>query len=370
MSNTMQKKRFTVLWLITIFIAVGLLGFYFVATAAGEDKTDDAEKTEAQAAENAEEEKAAIPVRAQTIETGHMASYISATANLVPESEVKVLAEWEGRLARLEVEEGDRIKAGQVLATLADDDAEILFQKAKIRASTAQLAFDRGSRLKNQELISSEEYDKVVLDHEIALHELEEAEWRLEKTRILAPFEGVVTERNAQLGQHVRPGDELFSVADFTPLIARIYLPEKDVLALDEGRDVRIALKADTSIDFRGRIRQISPVVDTATGTVKVTVETRNPPKIVRPGAFVRVDIVREARDAAVVLPREAVVRELTKAYVFVAENGVAAKRAVTLGIEEDGQVEVTSGVAAGEQVIVAGQGGLKDGAAVALIES
>ncbi len=208
-----------------------------------------------------------------------------------------------------------------------------------------------------------------MLDKEIADQELAEAEWRLEKTEVRAPWAGVVTERLAQPGQHVRPGDQLFTVADFAPLVARIYLPEKDVLSLEEGRAVELSLKADESIVFPGRIRQISPVVDTATGTVKVTVEATRVPPSVRPGAFVAVDVVREAHPAALVLPREAVVRELQKAFVFVAEDGTAAKRAVTLGLEEDGKVEITSGVGAGEAVIVAGQGGLKDGSAVEVIE-
>ncbi|MEE8524262.1 MAG: efflux RND transporter periplasmic adaptor subunit, partial [Thermoanaerobaculia bacterium] len=232
---------------------------------------------------------------------------------------------------------------------------------------TEKLAFDRAQRLVDQELLSRDEFDKVALQHEIATQELAEAEWKLEKTLIRAPFSGRITGRMVQMGQHVRRGDQLFTVADFDPLVARIYLPEKDVLALGEGRQVQISLRADSDVAFGGHIRQISPVVDTATGTVKVTIEARSVPAQVRPGAFVRIDVVRETTADVVLVPREAVVRELQKAYVFVAKDGVAEKRAVTLGIEEDGML-AASGVTAGEQVIVAGQGGLKDGTAVKLI--
>jgi multidrug efflux pump subunit AcrA (membrane-fusion protein) len=100
----------------------------------------------------------------------------------------------------------------------------------------------------------------------------------LAKTVIRAPFSARVTERFITQGQHLRPGDELFTVADYNPLVARIYLPESDVLELEEGREVRIALAANTKVSFAGRIRQIAPVVDTATGTVKVTVEAVQPP--------------------------------------------------------------------------------------------
>ena len=135
------------------------------------------------------------------------------------------------------------------------------------------------------------------------------------------------------------------------------------------GRAVRITRAADPSLTFRGRIRQISPVVDTATGTVKVTVEAVAPPQRVRPGAFVTVDIERERHQAAVLLPREAVVRELRSAHVFVAsDEGTAVKRVVALGLEEGDLIEAVEGVNPGERVIVAGQGGLKAGAKIKVL--
>jgi len=88
----------------------------------------------------------------------------------------------------------------------------------------------------------------------------------------------------------------------------------------------------------------------------------------VRPGSFVTVNIVRETHPEALLLPREAVLRELQKAHVFVAEDDIAEKRSVKLGLEEGGLIEVISGVEAGDQVIVAGQGGLKDGSAVKIL--
>jgi membrane fusion protein, multidrug efflux system len=315
-------------------------------------------------------EKAAVPVSVAAIATGPVSSYISATANLVPENEVKVLAEAEGRVADLFVEEGQRIGKGQVLAHLVKDDAEIALKKAQVRLENARINFERAEQEVADHLISREQYDKDYLDHQIAQAELAEAQWRLDKTSIRAPFAGRVTERFMKLGQHIRPGDQLFTVSDFDPLIAKIFLPEKDVYGLKEGREVRITLKANDQARFGGRIRQISPVVDTATGTVKLTVEATAPPAEVRPGAFVTIDIVRTTHSQAVLLPREAVIRELQDAYVFVAADGVAEKRTVALGLEEGGHVEALSGVKAGEQVIVAGQGGLRQGSPIKVIPS
>ena len=313
-------------------------------------------------------EKAAVPVSVAAIATGPVSAYITSTANLVAEDEVKVLAEAEGRVAELLVEEGNRVGKGQVLAQLAKDDAEIALTKAQVRLENARLNYGRAQQEVQDHLISQEQFEKSHLENQIGQQELAEAQWRLDKTTIRAPFGGRVTERFMKLGQHIRPGDQLFTVADFDPLIAKIFLPEKDVIGLKEGREVRITMKANEQTRFHGRIRQISPVVDTATGTIKVTVEATAPPQEVRPGAFVTIDIVRETHPQAVLLPREAVIRELQDAYVFVANAGVAEKRTVSLGLEEGARIEALSGVKAGEQVIVAGQGGLKQGSLIKVI--
>ncbi len=377
-----SKWRWLSLVVAIVLVAAGAVTLMNVSAArANGASTDQQETEENQAAEAAEdtgeeqageegedEEKTPVPVEVAAVSEGSVSAYISSTANLVAENEVKVLSEVEGRVRTLRVEEGDWVKNGQVLATLVRDDEEIEFNKAQLKETNARAAFDRAKELVERELISREEFDKLTIDYEIARQELAEAEWALKKTTIIAPFSGRVTARMTQLGQHVRPGDELFQVTDFDPLIARIYLPERDVLGLEEGREVQIRLDAADQVAFAGRIRQISPIVDTSTGTVKLTIEASEPPREVRPGSFVTVNIVRETHPDALLLPREAVLRELQRAHVFVAEDNVAEKRQVTLGIEEGDLIEVTSGVEAGDQVIVAGQGGLKDGSAVKIL--
>ncbi len=363
---------------LSLIVAVGLLaaGLYLFRAAAepaGGDgqvaeAADPASTRPSPEAADAAEGETAVPVTIADVGVGDVSTYITATANLVPDNEVKVLAEAEGRVSHLTVEEGDRVQRGQLLAALLRDDAEIAFEKAKLKAANAEMAFERAQRIFREKLIAQEEYDKTTMDHRIAQQELAEAKRKLDKTEIRSPFDGRLTRRNVTLGQHIRPGDELFTVTDFDPLIARIYLPERDVLALEEGREVGITLKADRAVSFRGRIRQISPVVDTATGTVKVTVAAIRPPAIVRPGGFVTIEIVRETHAATTLVPRKAVIRELKNAHVFVARDGVAHKRTVELGLEDSERLEITSGLEPGERIVVAGQGGLKDGSTIKVL--
>lgn len=368
------KKRFRIISLVAVLVIATSAVIWVSAQTADSAKQSDASdqsSTEAVEAtenttdgnkESGEDGEIPVPVEVAEVTIGTISSYISATANLVAEDQVKILAEAEGRVERLQVEEGDRVSKGQVLAVLVQDEAKIAKAKVEFKASNAQAALERARESFEQGLISSEAYEKLKMDDEIARQEVAEAEWRLAKTVIRAPFTGRITERFITLGQHLRLGDELFTVADYDPMVARIYLPERDVLELEVGREVRITPAAETELGFTGRIRQIAPVVDTATGTVKVTVEAVQPPAGVRPGAFVSIDIVRERHATALLLPRESVIRELRTAHVFVTEDDLAVKKAVELGLEEGDVVEVLSGLTAGDTVVIAGQGGLDDG--------
>ncbi len=363
--------------LVILAVGIGAVMNLSAAKANGaptaQADADSGEQAEGAQAEEGEEEgedekKAPVPVEVSEVANGTVSAYITSTANLVAENEVKILSEVEGRVSRLYVEEGDTVARGKVLAVLVNDDERIAVKKAELKENNARLAWERGQDLIGKELISREEQDKFTMEYEIAQQELAEAKWALEKTTIRSPFSGQISERMTQVGQHIRPGDEMFQVTDFDPLIARIFLPERDVIGLEIGREVRIDQSADETIRFSGRIRQISPVVDTATGTVKVTIESSDPPSTVRPGSFVTVNIVRTTREDVLLLPREAVLRELQSAHIFLAADGQAVKREIELGLEEGDFVEAVSGVEPGEQVIIAGQGGLKDGSAVKVL--
>ncbi|MBW3670749.1 MAG: efflux RND transporter periplasmic adaptor subunit [Acidobacteria bacterium] len=314
------------------------------------------------------DEKAPVPVEVVEARSGEISSYITATANLTAENEVQVIAESEGLVSRYHYQEGQRVSRGAVLATLVSDEQQILLDKSRARAENARAAHERARELWNAELISKTEFETTVMERRVTDQELAEAQYRLSKTTIRAPITGVVTVRQVQLGQHLRPGDQLYTITDFDPLIADIYLPERETMLLSPGREVRLVPKADPSLRFPGRIRMISPVVDRQTGTVKVTVETSGVPDAVRPGSFVEVNIVKQTRPDSILVPRESVIRELGNAHLFVAKNGKAFKREVKLGIEEGEIVEIVEGIEAGEKVIVAGQGGLKDEAPVKIL--
>jgi len=334
-----------------------------LVVSGGAEDANGAEKVADEAAE-----KAPVPVEVIMAREGTIASFVSATANLVAENDVTVLAEIEGRVTGLNVDEGALVGQGQVLARLDPSDEQIALKKAQLRHANAELVYERGRDLMGKELISREEHDRLTVDFQVSAQELAEAEWALAQTVVRAPFSGRVTARHIQRGQHIRQGDQLFQITDFDPLIARIYLSETDIVGLEPGTPVRILLNANPEFELEASIRQISPIVDTATGTVKVTIEATAPPAEVRPGSFVSIHVVRETHPEALLVPRQAVLRELQSSHVFVTDGKTVSKKTVTVGWEESGEVEIVEGLELGEQVVVAGQGGLREGAQIRIL--
>ncbi len=349
--------------------AVGGLTFVLAKSRLGPAKVEASTAPGKPAAKGDEKEKVKEPpvVAVAPAEHGPISAFTTAAANLVAEGEVKILAEADGVVLRLMVEEGHDVRADQPLAKINPTDAALALTKAELALGNAQNTLDRSERLSAASLVSDQDLEKARFERDLARQTLAEARRTLHKTTVTAPFAGKVTVRRVQPGQTVKKGDELFTLADFDPLVARIFLPEREVLDLRVGQVVRLALRAREETRFEGRIQQISPVVDTASGTVKVTVEAVSPPPSVRPGAFVTVDVLRESRPRALLVPRQALIRELSDTYVYVAEGGVARKRTVSLGLEEAERVEITAGLKAGERVIVSGQGALRDQAPIAV---
>jgi RND family efflux transporter MFP subunit len=369
-SKPSRKRRF---WGFVTTLAALSAGAVVVGLALGAgDAPADSDDTasDGSAEESSEEAKPKPkPVAVETVALGEIADRIQATANLVPEREVTVLAETAGRVDRILVEEGDSVSSGEMLAQLERREAEIALRGAKVRAKAAKRDLDRAEKMLAEGLMSPEEYDAKALEHETAQQSLEEAEWALEQTTIRAPFAGTVTARMVEPGQHVRAAEALFDVADFQPLIAEIHVPEEDAAFLELGQPVTLTPRALPDQSFAGRIQRLSPMVDTETGTVTVRIEAAEVPKRARPGAFVTVSTERERHSNVPVIPKRAVVREIGAAFAFVAKDGKAQRREIRLGLETDGKYEVLDGIEAGEQIVVTGHGNLRSGSDIEVVE-
>lgn len=316
----------------------------------------------------AKADEAAIPVEiAQPARKELLATY-SGTATLEAEADADVIAKVQGEVQRLLVEEGDVVRAGQVLAVL--DGRQLRLEVTQASAELAKLERDyrRQIELNERGLVAAGTFEGLRYDLETlrAKHGL--AELQLSYTEIRAPFAGVVARRSVRLGQTVQPNAVLFRVTDPSPLKAQVFIPERQLKRLQPGQAAAVQVDAVPGKTFLARVSLVSPTIDTQTATFKATVEVTDPSGELRPGMFARLGIVFERKPEALQIPRVALVETDGERSVFVVQDGVAHQRSVETGLSDSGNVEIVDGLVGTEQVVIVGQSGLKDGNKVRVV--
>lgn len=312
--------------------------------------------------------EAAIPVEVAQPTRGEMLAMYSGTATLEAEADAEVIAKVGGEVRRILVEEGDRVQAGQILAQL--DDRQLRLQAAQTRAARAKAErdFNRQVELHAKGLVSAGAFENIKydLDNQVAADDL--AQLNLSYSTIRAPFAGIVSTRHIKLGQEIAVGTSLFRVTDPTPLKANVFVPERELARLKPGQAATIAVDALAGRQFPATVRLVSPVVDAATATFKVTLEVDDPRGDLKPGMFSRVGIVFERRAEALSVPRVALLDTDGSSNLFIVSGGKAEQRAVKVGLSNAGRIEVVEGLTGSEQVVIVGQNGLKDGNPVRVV--
>lgn len=313
----------------------------------------------------------AISVSVGDVVREPISSLYSTSATLRADRAATVIARTRGVVERLAVEEGDTVAAGQPLAYLEDDEQAIAAARSKTTEETARREHERLSGLYERGLVSVDEYESSRRDAEDAQHALELDELELSRTVIRAPIAGVVVTRHLDVGATVSDGTPVYDLADVDPLYADINIPERHVMQLGPGQAVLLTADA-TGTEASAVIERIAPAVDPATGTVKVTVAVQGRSGL-RPGAFVRVDIVTDTHPDAMVVARSALVAEGRRWHVYRLDEdaGTVQQIEVSLGFESGERVEIASTVdpavtiEPGDKVVIVGAPALSDGAAV-----
>ena len=329
--------------------------------AAGTDKRGDDGK-------DGEGEEQAVPVEVAHLERGPIEAVLRFSTNLEAEEAVGVYAQASRQVRTLGVEEGGRVQKGQVLLRLQDDEQRTHLARVKAQLDRARREFGRQERLYEQELISEQTYNDSRYELEQLELEIEDAERELSYTEVRAPISGTITQRMVSVGDTVTVNQHLFAMVDFDSIVARVYVPEKELARLEPGQPARIvapALGVDST--YRGTIDRLSPVVDPRSGTVKVTVAIPRQQGL-RPGMYVDVKLVTAVRDDAVLVPKRALVYDDDQTFVYrMTEEKRVERVYVVAALQNETMVEPRGGLEAGDAVVVAGQAGLKDGALVRL---
>ncbi|MFQ5822571.1 MAG: efflux RND transporter periplasmic adaptor subunit [bacterium] len=305
---------------------------------------------------------AAIPVQVASVKRGDISMFLLQTTTIEAERQVDIITKVAGQVVKLPAEEGVKVKKGDLLAQLDEAELQIEFLQAKVGMETDKATFERAKKMLEKNLIAEENYETTRLQYESSKASYEAARLKLEYTSVRSPIDGVVTARNIELGQRVNVNDALFQVADFNPLRAKIYVPEKDMGRIFEGQQAKITIESEPGLEFSGVVKMISPVVDPTSGTAKVTIDIKDDQGKLKPGMFASVFISTETHKNTLIIPKKALVLESEADQVYVYENGNAHKANLKLGFTSGDNVEVLSGLKEGDLVVTVGQEGLREG--------
>lgn len=315
-----------------------------------------------------EEEAPALPVETAAAEVGEISAFFSGTATLTADEETDVVAKSGGIVSRILVEEGDYVRADQVLAQLDDERLALEVARAETDLLRLERERDRNEELFSRQLISAEEIERSrsAYDSQKAAYDL--AKLALEHTTVRSPISGVVSSRMIKVGNMVQTFAPTFRVTSFSPLLAEMHVPERELNKLRVGQEAAVRVDALAEETFTGRILRISPIVDASTGTFKVTVEVRDRSRSLKPGMFGRIGIVYDTHAEATLVPKQAVLSQDDESAVFIVRGDTAYRQLVVRGFENQNYVEVLSGLQPGDEVITTGQTNLRDSSRVEVI--
>jgi membrane fusion protein (multidrug efflux system) len=301
-------------------------------------------------------------VEAERVEVGQVVRSVQAVGTLRANEAVTVSSEIPGRVDAFGFEEGRRVERGALLVGLEDSVYRAEVQEKAANRALAELAYKRAEQLLEKRAASVEERDRTLALLQASEGSLALAKARLDKTRITAPFAGLVGLRQVSVGDYVAAGDPLVSLSQIDPLKVDFRVGEVHLPKVAPGQAIDIAVDAFPDSRFEGQVYAIEPQVDVNGRAVVVRAHLPNPDERLRPGLFSRVTLIVDTTAAAILVPEDAIVPQGDRHFVYRVEAGKAVLTEVGIGERHASRVEITRGLARDAVVVTAGQLKLRDG--------
>lgn len=315
-----------------------------------------------------EDSTSAIPVEIAIATNGDISAYYSSTATLEAENKATVVSKVRGMITEINVEEGDFVNAGDVLAQLEDEQLELEAQRAKATMDRLLNELNRKEELFEKNLISAQEFENAKYEYQAQKSEYELAQLKIKNSKIQAPIRGVISDRFIKVGNMMNSDQEVFEITDFDPILAVLKVPEQEMSKIQKGQQALLKVDALKNESFKGKVLRVSPTVDPQTGTFQVTVSIWDKSKQLKPGMFGRVRIVYDTHKNALMIPKNAVMEEDGMSNVYVIKNNLAHRRNINTGYSNGDSIEVLKGLAPSDTVVTIGQSSLQDSALVDIV--
>lgn len=316
------------------------------------------------------------------VEPGALEQALPLTGSLVPLTEATVKAKVAGELVAVTVREGESVKQGQMLARidLTEVSAKVAAREADVAAAKAQLVWAEKNRnqqkaLLDKAFISQSAFDNIQSNYDVAVAKLHAAEAELVVARksqgdavLVAPFSGIVSLRHAQPGERVALDAKVVSVVDLSRLQLEASVPPAAIGQVRVGQPINFRVEGFGEREFAGRIERINPSATTGSRSISVYAAIDNREGLLRGGMFAQGALTLSRIEKALVVPATAVREEVGQTFVYVIADGAIKRRNVKVGAPDaSGRVQVFDGLAAGDRIVRANLGSLREGATARL---
>jgi membrane fusion protein, multidrug efflux system len=326
--------------------------------ASAENGSDDSE----------EKETPAIPVEISSATRGDIYATYSGTAPVEAFTDATVIAKVGGEVRKIYVEEGDDVKAGQILARLDGDRLRLEQKQTEANLRKLQRDYQRNIDLNDRGLISAGDFEKIRFEMEALDATNNLAKLQLSYADIRAPIDGVISDRFIKVGNTLEVEAPTFHITSLEPLVSYLHVPEREFRRIVAGQEAVLTIDALGGATFQAKVARVGPTVDPATGTFKITIEVSDETRRLKPGMFARIGIVLDVHTNALQVPRSALIDTTGTTSIFVVEDEVAHRREVETGFSGNGRVEITAGLTDSDIFVAVGQSGLKEGSKIVII--
>ncbi len=327
--------------------------------------------------------KPAIDVETELARRMDWQSRLPAIGTLKASQGIDLSVEIAGTITDVQFQSGEKVSKGQAIVLLDSDVEQASLASAEADLNLSRLEFQRARSLLDRQAISRSEYDRLNAESQKAEASVAQLRASLSKKRILAPFSGTIGIRQVDVGDYIAAGTPIATLQDLSKLFVDFYLAEQHVPLLKLGQRVQLQVAAYPGERFEGLITALNPKVETTTRNVQVRAELGNPDGRLLPGMFADLQVLLPTETAQVVVPETAITYTLYGNSVLLVTEGtppegvnsdepylVVERRFVTTGERRDGLTVILEGLEGGEQVVIAGQLKLDNGAHVAISES
>jgi membrane fusion protein (multidrug efflux system) len=318
---------------------------------------------------------AAPPTEVHTahLRTGPITRSIVLPAQVIPLQQATLYAKVSGYLKTINVDKGDKVAAGAVLARIEIPElaAARARQAAELKAASSDYERLQKALAQTPDLVVPDTVDQARGRFEVARASLTESETLLGYATITAPFAGVITQRYVDPGALIQAGNAssaIVSLMDFSTVRLQVAVPEIEAARVAVGQPVRVTTDNLPGRPFDGQVTRFTYALDETNRTMLVEAILKNPDLALRPGMLVTVKLGIEHKDQATLMPAEALVTERSNNFAYTVRGDKAVKQPIKMGFNDGRNVEVVDGLKTGDTVILAGKLKLSDGQPVQVV--